>query len=140
MKLRDILAQKGREVYTIGPDATLADVVTELIRHNCGSLVVCEGDRMVGIITERDILRSCSRDTRLDLRTVRSRMTPNPITAAPDSSVDDAMGVMTDNRIRHLPISNENRLVGIISIGDVVKAQHKALRVENHFLKSYIHG
>ena len=141
MKLQDILEIKGRRVHTIRPEATLADVVESLVRHNCGSLVVCDGDQMVGIITERDILRACAtqRDGLHD-RHVRDHMTPNPITARPGSDVEDIMGILTENRIRHLPITEHNRLIGIISIGDVVKAQHDALSLENHFLKSYIHG
>lgn len=141
MKLQDILEIKGRRVHTIRPEATLADVVETLVRHNCGSLVVCDGEQMVGIITERDILRACATqgDGLHDCH-VRDHMTPNPITARLESDVEDIMGLLTENRIRHLPITQQDRLIGIISIGDVVKAQHDALSLENHFLKSYIHG
>lgn len=141
MKLQDILDVKGRDVYTIPVDATLADVVAQLVDWNCGSLVVCDGDRMVGIITERDILRSCAvGDEALSSRYVRDYMTPNPITARPEDGVEEIMGLLTTRRIRHLPIVAQDCLIGMISIGDVVKAQHDALSMENYFLKSYIHG
>ena len=139
MHLRDILGVKGRKVHTCSPDDTLIDVVDLLVRHNIGSLVVCEGGEMVGIITERDILRA-SAATRGPLESVRvsERMTGCPIVASPHDAVTDVMGVLTENRIRHLPIVESGQLVGIISIGDLVKAQHDELSRENHYLKSYI--
>jgi len=141
MKVQDILRVKGRRVLKIAPDATLADVVDSLVAHNCGSLVVCQGEEMVGIITERDILRA-SASGRQPLHTcrVRDQMTPNPITGHPEEDLNRVMGLLTEKRIRHLPIVQDNRLVGIISIGDVVKAQHDHLTMENHYLKSYIQG
>ncbi len=144
MMLRDILVTKGAGVHTITPDATLDEVVKKLVECNCGSLVVCEvGDsqKMVGIITERDILRaSVDGSLPLDQQTVGERMTSDLVCATPDQSVADTMGQMTDRRIRHMPVIENERLVGIISIGDVVKAQHDALTMENHYLKSYIHS
>jgi len=147
MTLKDILLEKGYAVHTIGPEATLEDVVQTLVRHNCGSLVVCEqttvGDepQVVGIITERDILRACAaRKAPLDKQRVADVMTGNLITGSPTDSVEDTMGLLTEKRIRHLPILEEGRLRGIISIGDVVKAQHQQMAVENHYLKSYIQG
>lgn len=150
MKLRDILAGKGTQVHSIDADRTLADVVTLLMRHRIGSLIVREpaspqggaeeSDRpMVGIITERDILRACDqRERRLSEIGVREYMTPNPIHGLPDDSVDSTMGLLTQHRIRHLPIVEDDRLVGVISIGDIVKAKHDSLRLENHYLMHYI--
>jgi CBS domain-containing protein len=144
MLLRDILQNKGAKVFTIGPEATLADVVDRLVEHNCGSLLVChagEPCKMLGIISERDILRACAATRlRLEEQIVADRMTREVVTAGLDQPVEDAMGLMTTNRIRHLPIIEGGELVGIISIGDVVKAQHDALTMENHYLKNYIHG
>jgi CBS domain-containing protein len=144
MLLREILHNKGAKVFTIGPDATLADVVDRLVEHNCGSLVVCHPDdprKMLGIVTERDILRACAATRlRLEEQIVGDRMSRNVVTAGLDQPVEDAMGLMTTNRIRHLPIVEAGELVGLISIGDVVKAQHDALTMENHYLKNYIHG
>ncbi len=139
MLVREILSDKGVAVHTCSPGDTLADVVDLLVGYNCGSLVVCEGGEMVGIITERDILRACAL-TRgsLEAMSVRDRMTRCPVTACPDDDLADTMGVMTEHRIRHLPVLEQGRLAGVISIGDLVKAQHAELCRENHYLKSYI--
>lgn len=140
MLVRDILDVKGRLVLTCGADDTLADVVDKLVANNCGSLVVCDDSgEMIGIITERDILRA-SATVRGPLEFVRvaERMTRTPAVAAPEDSVGETMGTMTERRIRHLPVMEAGRLAGMISIGDVVKAQHDELSRENHYLKSYI--
>ena len=146
MTLQEILRTKGSAVHAISPDATLAEVVQTLVKHNCGSLVVCiydgcERGRLTGIITERDILRACAahRESFGNLK-VSEVMTSEVITGSPSDSVEDTMGLMTRKRVRHLPIVEQDRLEGIISIGDVVKAQHDQLTMENHYLKSYIHG
>jgi CBS domain-containing protein len=151
MNLGEILHAKGHAVHTITPDVTLDDVVQILVKHNCGSLVVCEssaraqaGDavgRMVGIITERDILKACAanRGTLANLR-VADVMTQDVTIGSPCDSVEQTMGLMTDMRIRHLPVVEDGQLVGLISIGDVVKMQHDRLTMENHYLKSYLHG
>jgi len=146
MTLQEILRTKGTAVHTILPDATLEEVVQKLVKHNCGSLVVCKDQdcnegRLVGIITERDILRACAAHRgQLDTIKVSDVMTRDVITGSPSDSVGDTMGLLTANRIRHLPIVEHGRLEGIISIGDVVKAHHDQLTMENHYLKSYIHG
>jgi CBS domain-containing protein len=144
MFLREILETKGDYVYTITPDDSLEDVVKKLVRWNCGSLVVCYPDRpreIVGIITERDILRACAAGKLpLGAHRVESAMTASPLTVSPFQTVEDTMGLMTNRRIRHLPVVEDGRMVGIVSIGDVVKAQHGALTMENHYLKSYIQG
>ncbi|MCO6459351.1 MAG: CBS domain-containing protein [Pirellulaceae bacterium] len=140
MRVKEILEFKGDTVHTIQPQATLADVVRKLVDYNCGSLVVCDGERMVGIITERDILRACA-DLQAPLGevSVAARMSQQLVTGAPDDEVEDVMGLLTERRIRHLPVVDEDgRLAGLISIGDVVKAHHQRLSVENHYLKSYI--
>lgn len=150
MTLREILHAKGHLVHTIGRDDTLESVVQSLVKHNCGSLVVCDHDaksqrgksgRMVGIVTERDILKLCAAHKGpLSEITVESVMTRDVTTGTPDDSVEDTMGLLTDRRVRHLPIMEGGELVGMISIGDVVKAQHDRLSMENHYLKSYLHG
>jgi len=139
MLLSEILGSKGRMVHTCSPDDVLADVVDLLVGHNIGSLVVLSGGEMVGIITERDILRATAA-TRGPLASVKvhERMTRCPIVASPRDDLTDVMGVMTERRIRHLPVVERGQLIGIISIGDLVKAQHDELCRENHYLKSYI--
>lgn len=139
MLVREVLSDKGRIVHTCSPEDTLADVVDLLVGHNIGSLVVMQSDEMVGIITERDILRACAA-TRGPLEFVRvhERMTRCPIVASLNDEVEDVMCVMTERRIRHLPVVEGGQLSGIISIGDTVKAQHDELCRENYYLKSYI--
>jgi CBS domain-containing protein len=142
MQLQDILHAKGSAVHSIRPDATLADVVQNLVQRNCGSLVVCEAAnprRLLGIVTERDILRASAKShDEFDRLKVSDVMTRQVVTGALADSVEDTMGLMTERRVRHLPVLEDGALVGIISIGDVVKAQHDALSMENHYLKTYI--
>lgn len=151
MTLGEILAAKGHAVHTISSNATLDDVVHTLVRHNCGSLVVCDGEircgetrdtgHMIGIITERDILKACAaHDGALANLRVRDAMTTNVTTGDPADSVEETMGLMTRMRIRHLPVIEHGQLQGLISIGDVVKCQYDQLSMENHYLKTYING
>jgi CBS domain-containing protein len=110
-----------------------------MVKYNIGSLLVSLENEVMGIITERDILRTiATQPDSLSGLYVGDYMTHNPITGSPDDDVSDVMGLMTSHRVRHLPILDENRLAGMISIGDIVKAQHKSLVEENHYLKVYI--
>ncbi len=144
MLLHDILAVKGTAVFTTSPQTTLADVVRQMCDHKVGSMLVCErdvnlGERLVGIITERDMLR-CFAAGRCDLTAmvVAEVMTTDVVTAEPGDSVTELMGVMTTHRIRHVPVMNDRRLVGMVSIGDLLKAQHDNLVAENQFMREYI--
>jgi len=144
MKLIDILRIKGTLVHSIAPQAKLSEAIRKLVEFNIGSLVVCEdlgchAGHVLGIVTERDILRSCDEaESSLSTRTVAEVMSKNLIVGAPHDSIDDTMGLMTEHRIRHLPVMDGDELKGMISIGDVVKAHHHLAVVENHYLKSYI--
>lgn len=139
MKIADILKDKGQLVHDIRPQASLADVVATLVEKNCGSLLVRDNEQIVGIITERDILRACHAENRpLSEIPVQEKMSTGLITGQSGDTVSSVMGLLTQRRIRHLPILDEGQLAGIISIGDVVKAQHDQLATENHFLKNYI--
>jgi CBS domain-containing protein len=147
MSLRDILQAKGHVVHTIGSDATLEDVVQSLVNHNCGSLVVCDHQpsdpsaRMIGIITERDILKaSASHRGAISSVKVADAMTRAVTTGSLDDTVEATMGLMTDLRIRHLPVMEQGQLVGLISLGDLVKIQYERLTMENHYLKNYLQG
>lgn len=139
MQLREILTAKGSNVLTIEPTASLADVVEKLVENRCGSLVVCDGETMVGIISERDILIAVAQVSEpLNAVMVHGRMTTDVVTGVPEDTVSEIMGLMTEKRVRHLPILDDGKLAGLISIGDIVKAQHHQLTVENHYLKNYI--
>ena len=145
MTLQEILGAKGSAVRTIGPDATIDECVKALVRYNVGSLIVCRQDcpseqaSMLGIITERDILKCvAAHRNECGRLCVADVMTTNVITGTMNNTVGQVMGLMTENRIRHLPIMDGEQLLGIISIGDVVKAQHDEMALENHYLKNYI--
>lgn len=142
MKLQEILSVKGSKVHSIAADASLQDVVQELTRQQVGSLIVFNSaGQPVGIVTERDILRACVAGSQpLAAVKVADAMSADLVTGTLDDDVQDVMGLMTIRRIRHLPILHEGKLVGIISIGDVVKAHHDHLILENKYLKDYITG
>ena len=145
MLLQDILKAKGSAVYAIAPEATVKDVVHRLVEHNVGSLIVCDGGSterpILGIVTERDILRACaSCRGSLESTPVAEVMSKKLLTGTPGCTVEKIMGLMTEKRIRHLPVLSEGKLVGMVSIGDVVKAQHDHLAMENRFMKDYIQG
>ncbi|MDP6444037.1 MAG: CBS domain-containing protein [Pirellulaceae bacterium] len=141
MKLRDVLSAKDNALQTIEPSASLAQVVAKLVDANCGSLIVVDADVMVGIITERDILRTVATcgDPLAEIE-VYERMTGDVITGDPNDDIQSAMATMTNHRIRHLPVMKDGSLSGMISIGDLVKTQQDLLAVENHYLKTYIQG
>lgn len=141
MTLSAILRTKGSDVYSTVRGATLRRVTEVLVEKNCGSLIVVEKEgsrKMIGIITERDILRACSKGTSLDDTLAEDAMTTSMIIGRAGDSIADAMGLMTVNRVRHLPVVENDELTGVISIGDLVKAQHDRLTAENHYLKNYI--
>ncbi|MEO2020982.1 MAG: CBS domain-containing protein [Pirellulaceae bacterium] len=141
MTIRTILQAKGNQVFKTEPEEILSVVVKQLVYRRCGSLLVCRGDELVGIITERDILRaSATEGYNLETTTVAELMTSDLVTGTPDDSISETMGLLTERRIRHLPILDDGKLAGMISIGDVVKAQYAKLSIENHYLKSYIQG
>jgi CBS domain-containing protein len=141
MRIRDILRTKGTEVITIAPDQPVLAAVQILAEHRIGALVVRQGDDIAGIISERDVLNLVARDPSAVGETpVRDVMTSNVIVGVPDDELDYVMGIMTKNRIRHLPIVDDHTLAGMISIGDVVNAVRSNVESENRHLKDYIQG
>ena len=150
MKIKDILEKKGSAVRTIAPEQTVAEAVSQLCEHRIGALVVIgDGGKIIGIISERDVLRESAEAfkrladptrTAAAPKRVKDIMTKSLIIGLPDDSVDYVMGVMTHNRVRHLPVVAEGKLIGIVSIGDVVNASLGETTYENRLLKDYIHG
>lgn len=121
--VRQVLEGKGFEVATIGPDASVYDAIAAMADKEIGSLVVMEGGRVVGLISERDYARKVILKGRLSKDTrVREIMAVRVPYARPDQTVEECMAVLTDQRVRHLPVMENDRLIGIISIGDLVKA------------------
>ncbi len=142
MLVSDLLRQKGHEVITAPTKATAQEAMGLLVAHKIGALVVVDQDGLPqGIITERDFLRlSYEQGNKIkDLR-IDKIMTQNLLVGIPGDSLEYAMTVMTTNRLRHLPIVEGRKLVGIISIGDVVKALLVETEAANRYLKDYISG
>ena len=142
MKVRDILKVKGSQVYSIRPDQTLLDAVAVLMQHGIGALLVRDAASAVrGIISERDVLRAClHRSADLGRIRVDEAMTQDLVVCVLDDELDYAMGIVTQNRVRHLPIMDGDRVAGIVSIGDLVKAGLEEAAYENRYLKEYIQG
>ena len=124
MNIASILARKGGKVATCRPGQSIRQALALLAEHNIGALVVVdEGDLPVGILSERDIVREAARDERLFARSVGEIMTRDVIVGVPEDDLRAVRRTMTERRIRHVPVVVEGRLVGIVSIGDVVKAE-----------------
>lgn len=142
-KIREILRRKGTDVVTVSPDVSVQDAVGVLVEHDIGSVVVTDGNAVRGILTERDVLRlGANGGGRLPTTLVADAMTPQDslVIAVPDDDIGYCMQVMTENRIRHLPIMEEGELQGIVSIGDVVNALRDHAEWENRYLRDYIRG
>lgn len=138
-RVEQLLTDKGREVYTISPDATVLEALQKLAEHNIGALPVTEAGRLAGIFSERDYARKvilrgrASRDT-----PVRESMTADVVTVTPTDDMAHCMQLMTDKRIRHLPVLEDGKLIGLISVGDVVKAVMAEQKFMIEQLESYI--
>jgi CBS domain-containing protein len=141
MNIGEILRTKGHDVVTITETRSVLDAVGVLVRHDIGALVVTERERPTGIFTERDVLRLAARSaTALGTIQVGGVMTPDPITATPDDELMAMMDVMTERKIRHLPVVEGDELVGIVSIGDLLNACRHVAEEENSHLRQYIQG
>jgi CBS domain-containing protein len=139
-KVSAVLRQKGSRVVTVGPSQSIASVAKVLTTNRIGAVpVIDEMDRLVGIISERDIVRSLSENGALTLTLpVERLMTHEVATCSPGDQLDDLMGVMTNRRIRHLPVVENGALQGIVSIGDVVKQRLDEVQFEVEELRRYI--
>ena len=137
----DLLAQKGNAVHSIGPDATVFDAIGTMVEKNAGSLLVMQGNEILGILTERDYLRRVALEGRSSRSTpVRDIMTTNLVVVSPGCDLEQAMAIMTEKRIRHLPVMGDSGLDGVISIGDIVKHLSAEREAEIAYLNEYISG
>ena len=139
--VRQILNQKGRRVWSIDPDATVFEAIETMAKKDIGALVVLDAMRLIGLISERHYARNVVLNGRTSADTlVRDVMETRVVTTRPHDSVEDCMALMTKSRVRHLPVLTEGRVIGIISIGDLVRS----IIVDQQFtirqLESYIHG
>ena len=138
-KLSEILDEKGHDVLRIEAEASVFEAVKLMVEANVASLLVTEGGEIAGIVTERDYLRRVALEGRTDKGTaVREIMSAPLIVATPQTTVDECMALMTDRRIRHVPVIDGDEVVGIVSIGDVVKFKSKQQSFEIKFLHDYM--
>lgn len=139
--IRDLLRVKGNQVWGISPNTTVLETLQVMEDKDVGALLVLEGDHIAGIISERDFVRSIAITGRCVLNTtVLEYMTKKVFTIDPDQSIDDCMQLMTRERIRHLPVVEDGKLVGLISIGDLVKELISSKELEIDNLENYIEG
>jgi CBS domain-containing protein len=140
-RISEILAVKGSQVHSVAPQTSVHEAVALMVQHNIGSLLVLDGDETTGIFTERDHLRRVTLPNRDPKTTpVGEVMTDRVIYVDPERTVEECMGIMTQQRIRHLPVIRDNHVIGMISIGDLVRHVSNEREVEIHHLTKYITG
>ncbi|MGH3734645.1 MAG: CBS domain-containing protein [Micromonosporaceae bacterium] len=139
MRISDVLRHKGPQVATLPPSASVSELIAALADHNIGAMVVLDADTVVGIVSERDVVRQL-KDRGADLLAapVSEIMTTSVFTCAVEDTVDGLGHTMTERRIRHVPVLTDGRLVGIVSIGDVVKTRIDELETDRQQLEAYI--
>jgi CBS domain-containing protein len=139
MRIADVLRNKGAVVATCTPETSVSGLITELAVHNIGAMVVMSQDGLAGIVSERDVVRKLH-ELGADIlrRPVSDIMTTVVATCTPDDSVNSLAALMTENRVRHVPVVVNGRLAGIVSIGDVVKTRMEELEAEQQQLQAYI--
>jgi CBS domain-containing protein len=136
---KHLLESKGSTIFSIEPDVPVLEAIKRMAEHRIGALMVMRGTTLVGVMSERDYARKVLLQGRSSSQTaVSDIMSPSPITVGPDTDVFDCMRLCTDSRIRHLPVVDGERIVGVISIGDLVKAVIDAQAEEIEHLQRYI--
>ena len=134
----EILDEKGRDVLQIDAASTLLEAVKRMVEANVGALLVTDGGEIVGVVTERDYLRRAAAGGGADDSPVREIMSSPLIVATPETPIDECMAIMTDRRIRHLPVVEDGEVIGVISIGDLVKFTSRVQSFEIKYLTEYI--
>ena len=140
MDAKTILNRKGRTVHTVSPSATIREAMALLLRHSVGSLLVVDNDgEVLGIVSERDIVRAVAREGVAALsHTARDLMTAELVTVSPATSVAEGLAIMTQRRCRHLPVMEHGKLAGMVSIGDLVKARIEQAEQEAESLRAFV--
>ena len=135
----EILGDKGGDVLRIHATASVFEAVQQMVEANVGSLLVTDGGDIAGIVTERDYLRRVTLEGRTDHDTAVGEIMSAPlVVVTPDTEIDECMAVMTDRRIRHVPVVEDGKVIGLVSIGDVVKFKSKQHSFEIQYLTDYI--
>ena len=137
-RLAEILEEKGGEVLEIRAEASVLEAVQAMVENNVGSLLVKDAGEVVGIVTERDYLRRVTLQGRTEEAPVSEIMSSPLVVATRETTIDECMALMTDRRIRHVPVVDEGNVVGLVSIGDLVKFKSKLQTFEIQFLNDYI--
>ena len=138
-KVSEILGDKGGSVLSIEASSSVFEAVQEMVEANVGSLLVTDGGEIAGIVTERDYLRRVTLEGRTDHDTAVGEIMSAPLViVTPETEIDECMAVMTDRRIRHLPVVDGGEVVGVVSIGDIVKFKSKQQSFEIQYLTDYI--
>ncbi len=141
MNVRQLLDRKGREVFSIAPDAAVLEAIRMMAERHVGALLVMQGEKLTGIVSERDYARKVILMGRSSADTpVRDIMTTPVLTVPPEATVEKCMQMMTEHRVRHLPVAEQGRIVGMVSIGDLVKAVIAQQQRQIEQLESYIHS
>ncbi len=139
--IKQLLEYKGNEILTISPEKTVYDAIKLMADHHIGSLMVMENGRLLGIITERDYSRKVILEGKSSPDTaVKDIMTKNVLCTKPDQTVEEAMALITEKRVRHLPVVEDSKVIGIISIGDLVKTIISEQKYIIEQLEHYING
>ncbi len=139
--VREILQKKGTAVRSVAPDDSVLRALEVMAEHEVGGVVVLDGDKLVGILTERDYARRVVLLGRASRELPVSRiMTPHVVCVTPERTIEECMALMTEKRVRHLPVVEQKKVIGVISIGDVVKATIAEREFEIAQLQSYISG
>jgi CBS domain-containing protein len=141
MKVKELLSIKGLECFSITSDQSLLDGAKQMAECNIGALLVMDRGSLVGIVTERDIVKNAASEGRVmkDFL-IKDVMSANLLVVKPGDDLDYVMAIMIQNNIRHLPVIEENGLLGLLSMRDVVRVLVKNLKAENHYLKDFIGG
>lgn len=141
MKVKDILGAKGGKIFTIESRNSLKDAMDSIVENKIGALLVLDNNDFVGIISERDLFREYHKSGEVSLgKKVEEIMTTKIVVGLLEDDIEEVEVIMTENRFRHLPIMNDGKVVGIVSIGDVVKMLAANRKTENRYLKDYIMG
>ncbi len=139
MKVKELLSIKGLECFSITSDQSLLSAAKQMAECNIGALLVMDKGSLVGIITERDIVKNAANEGKQDVK-IKGVMSTNLLVVKPGDDLDYVMAIMIQNNIRHTPVVEESGLVGLLSMRDVVRVLVKNLKAENHYLKDMIGG
>lgn len=131
--------QNGQSVISVAPNMVISEVLSVLAAHRIGAVLICEGDTLMGIVSERDIVRALEKDgAEILQQTAKKLMTANPITVERDETAPKAMQLMTDGRFRHLPVVENGQLVGLVTLGDVVRKRIEDAEREAEEMRAYV--